>query len=132
YRLAGNRAKYEELIGELRKDLEGVEGDDAKAHELAQALLLNGEGAEAINVLKDRHKRAADLVFDLLCAQLRFKEAFAYADRAAKELEKDEDAALERDQLAMRRGRILAGLGDRDAANQVFRKVLDSTLAGNR
>jgi tetratricopeptide (TPR) repeat protein len=132
HRLAGNRAKYEELIGELRKDLAGVEGDDATARELAHALLLNGEGAEAIAVLKDRYKRGADLVFDLLCAQLKFHEAFAYADRAAKELAKDEDAGYERDQLAMRRGRILAALGDRDAATQVFRGVLDDTLAGAR
>ncbi|MBO0699665.1 MAG: hypothetical protein J2P46_14815 [Zavarzinella sp.] len=132
YRLAGNRAKYQELIGEMRKALAGVEGDDATARDLAHALLLNGDGAEAIAVLKDRHKRGTDLVFDLLCAQLKFHQAFAYADTAAKELAKDEDAGSERDQLAMRRGRILAALGDRDAATQVFRGVLVSTLSSDR
>jgi len=138
HRLAGNRAKYEELIGEVRKELEGVEGDDKKAQKLAHALLLNGEGAEAIAVLNGRNKGGADLVFDLLCAQLKFKEAFAYADQAAKELEKEEKAGgndesgTARDQLAIRRGRMLAALGERDAATQIFRGVLDSTLSGNR
>jgi tetratricopeptide (TPR) repeat protein len=132
HRLAGNRAKFDELIADLRKDLGGVEGDDAAALDLATALLLNGEGAQAIDVLKDRHRRGTDLVFDLLCAQLKFKEAFAYADRAAKELEKHPDADFERDQLAIRRGRILYGLGDRDGATQILRGALDRMLTGGR
>jgi len=131
HRLAGDRAKYEEMIGELRKDLAGVEGDDSAAAVLAHALLINGQGAEAIAVLKDRSKRGSDLVFDLLCAQLKFKEAFAYADRAMKELEKDEDTVAERDQLAIRKAKILAALGDKDSATQVFRGVLDKGLGPN-
>jgi len=131
YRLAGDKAKYDELIGELRKELAGVEGDDSAAAVLADALLKNGQGADAITVLKDRSKRGADLVFDLLCAQLKFKEAFAYADQASKDLEKDEEAILERDQLAIRKGKILAALGDKDAATQVFRGVLDRVLTPN-
>jgi tetratricopeptide (TPR) repeat protein len=129
YRLAGNKAKYDEMIGELRKDLMGVEGDDAAAYELAYALLLNGEGGAAIDVLKGRHKRGSDLMFDLLCAQLKFKEAFAYADAAKKELDDDPQAVSERQQLAIRRGKVLAALGDRDGATQVFRGVLDAALS---
>ena len=131
YRLAGDTAKYQELIAELRKELAGVEGDDSAAAVLADALLKNGQGADAIAVLKDRSKRGADLVFDLLCAQLKFKEAFAYADQAAKELEKDEEAVVERDQLAIRKAKILAALGDKDAATQVFRGALDKVLTPN-
>jgi tetratricopeptide (TPR) repeat protein len=129
YRLAGNKAKYDEIIAELRKDLMGVEGDDAAAYELAYALLLNGEGGAAIDVLKGRHKRGSDLVFDLLCAQLKFQEAFAYADAAKKELDDDPQAVFERQQLAIRRGKILAALGDRDGATQIFRGVLDAALS---
>jgi tetratricopeptide (TPR) repeat protein len=128
YRLAGNKAKYDEIIGDLRKDLMGVEGDDAAAYELAYALLLNGEGGAAIEVLKGRHKRGSDLVFDLLCAQLRFKEAFAYADATKKELDADPQAEPERQQLAIRRGKVLAALGDRDGATQIFRGVLEASL----
>jgi tetratricopeptide (TPR) repeat protein len=131
YRLAGDKAKYDEIIGELRKDLMGVEGDDAAAYVLAHALLLNGQGAEAITVLKDRRKRGTDLVFDLLCAQLKFKEAFAYADAADKELKGDPDSALERDQLALRKAAVLAGLGDRESATQIFRGLFDRGLGPN-
>ena len=116
----------------MRKELAGVEGDDASAFTLAHALLLNGQGADAINVLKERPKREPELVFDLLCAQLKFREAFALADQAAKELEKDEETAFRRDDLDMQRGKVLAGLGDRDAATQVFRGVLDRSLGGDR
>lgn len=126
HRLAGNRAKYDEIIGELRQELEGVEGGDSSAYTLAYALLLNGEGGEAIKVLRGRNRGGADLVFDLLCAQFKFKDAFDYAAAAKKELNRDPDALLARDQLTLREARMLAGLGDRDGATQLFRSVLDT------
>ncbi len=129
YRLAGNKAKYDEIMDDLRKDLVGVEGDDATAFVLAHALLLNGHGADAIKVLKDRPKSQPDLAFDMLAAQLKFREAFALADQAAKELPKDESGAAKRDALDLQRGKVLAALGDRDAATQVFRGLIDRSLA---
>jgi tetratricopeptide (TPR) repeat protein len=130
HRLAGNRAKYDETIAELRKELTGVEGDDSAAYQLAYALLLNGQGPDAIAILKDRGKRGADLAFELLCAQLKFREAFAYADKVAKELEKDEDQPeFARAQLAIRRGKMLAVLGEKDAATQIFRGLTDKIVA---
>lgn len=130
HRLAGNKAEYDKLIEEMRKELGGVEGNDGSAYLLAHALLLNGDGAEAIKVLKERSKRGSDLVFDLLCAQLKFKEAFAYSDKVAKELEQDDETVFERQRLALRRGKVLYALGDKDAATQVFRGALDRILAG--
>lgn len=134
YRLAGNKAKYDELIAEMRKELTGVEGDDGAAYSLAHALLLNGQGADAIAVLKDRPKFRPDLAFDLLAAQLKFKEAFALADKAAKELDKegDDNGGFQKDQLDLQRGKVLAGLGDRDAATQVFRGLIDRGLTAQR
>src|SRR5262249_27065861 len=129
YRLAGNKAKDDEIIAELRKDLMGVEGKDAAAYELAYALLLNGEGGAALGAPKSWPKRGSDLVLDRLCAQRKFQEAFAYADAAKKELDDDPQAVFEREQLAIRRGKILAALGDRDGATQVFRGVLDAALS---
>ena len=129
YRMAGNKAKYEEKIGELRKELAGVEGNDGSAYLLAHSLLLNSRGADAIDVLKERPKHGAGLAFDLLCAQLKFKEAFAFADRAMKELETEEEAGFERSELAIHRGKALAALGETDSATQVFRGLLDQALA---
>jgi hypothetical protein len=130
HRLAGNKEKYEEMMAELRKDLSGVEGDDGTAFVLAYALLLNGRGSDAINVLKDRPKRQPDLAFDMLCAQLKFKDAFDLAAKAAKELAADEGGGPIRDALDLQRGKVLAGLGDHDAATQVFRGLIDRSLGG--
>jgi len=132
HRLAGNKAEYDKIVADLRKDLAGVEGDDGAAFNLAHALLLNGQGAEAIAVLKERPKRQPELIFDMLCAQLKYKEAFELANQVAKELEKDEENAFRRDELDLQKAKVLAGLGDRDAATQVFRGVFDRALSGDR
>ena len=132
HRLAGNKARHDEIIADLRKDLMGVEGDDSAAYVLAYALLLNGRGGEAIDVLKARFKRGSDLVFDLMCAQLKFKDAFAYATAAMKELDADPQAEFEKHELTIRRGKVLAALGERDGATQVFRGALDSALTLSR
>ncbi len=131
FRLSGNLAKYDEIIAELKKELTGVEGDDTTAYSVAVALLLNGRGADAIAMLKERPGKGASLTFDLLCAQLKFKEAFALADKAAKEYEKDEGGYVFKIPLDLERAKVLAGLGDRDAATQIFRGVLDLSLKHN-
>jgi tetratricopeptide (TPR) repeat protein len=129
YRLAGDKAKSDELIEELRKELNGVEGDDAAALVLADALMKNGRGGEAVAALKERTRTgAADQVFDYLCAQLNYRGAFAYADQVLKELAKDENAEFERNRLNTRRAYVLAALGDRDGATQLYRSVLDAAL----
>lgn len=131
HRLAGNQAKYDEIIAELKKELAGVEGDDTTAYNVAIALLLNGRGADAIATLKERPGKGASLTFDLLCAQMKFNEAFALADKAAKEYENDEAGYIFKIALDLERAKVLAGLGDRDAATQVFRGVLDLSTKHN-
>ncbi|HVK14582.1 MAG TPA: hypothetical protein VM597_37940, partial [Gemmataceae bacterium] len=129
YRLAGNQAKSDELIEELRKELSGVEGDDAAALVLADALMKNGRGGEAVAALRERTRTgASDQVFDYLCAQLNYRGAFAYADRVLKELAKDEDAEFERNKLNTRRAYMLAALGDRDGAIQLYRSVTEAAI----
>lgn len=129
YRLAGDKAKSDELIAELQKELNGVEGDDAAALALADALMKNGRGAEAVAALKERTRSgAADQVFDYLCARLDYRGAFAHADQALKVLGKDDAAEFERNKLNVRRATMLAALGDRDGATQLYRSVLDSAL----
>lgn len=132
HRLAGNKAEYDKIITELRKDLSGVEGDDGAAFTLAHALLLNGQGADAVAVLKERPKRQPELVFDMLCAQLKYREAFELANQVSKELQKDEENAFRIDELDLQKAKVLASLGDRDAATQVFRGVIDRSLSGDR
>src|SRR5262249_7463544 len=59
---------------------------------------------------------------------LKFKEAFDLAARAAKELAADEGGGPMRDKLDQQRGKVLAGLGDHDAATQVFRGLIERSL----
>jgi Tfp pilus assembly protein PilF len=129
YRMAGNTAEFEKIIGDLKKQLTGVEGDDGSAYILAYNLLLNRRGSDAATILKDHPKHSPDLAFDLLCAQFRYKEAFALADQVAKELDKEEVPATLRDDLDIQRGKMLAALGDKDAATQVFRGLFDRVFA---
>jgi tetratricopeptide (TPR) repeat protein len=131
YRMAGEKAKYNEMLDEMRKELAGVESNDETALELARTLLLNGKGGEAVNLLRDRTKDGADLVFDLLCAQLKYREAFAYADKALKEKAEEgdeEDRGFTKTMLNLRRARTLALLGDRDSAIQLFRQISDQAI----
>lgn len=130
-RLAGNKAKYDEALGGLRKELTAIEGDDSTAFVLAHALLLNGEGAEAVAVLKERFKRGAAQVFDLLCAQMKYKEAFDLAAKAEKELENEPEARFELQNLRLRKAVMLGILGDKDGATQIFRKEFEP-LQANR
>lgn len=125
HRMAGDKAKYDETIAALRKELTGIEGDDFLAAEVAQTLMLNGEGGEAVKLLKDRPGAASTHVFDLLCAQMKFREAFAFADKALKEMEKEENHEELQQLLNFRRLVVLAGLGEMDAATQLSRKLLD-------
>ena len=57
YRLAGNKAKYDKLIAELRKELAGVEGDDGSAFTLAARAIAKWPGRGC----HQRSKRTAEV-----------------------------------------------------------------------
>lgn len=130
HRMAGDIAKSDELIDQMRKDVEGVEGGGRQALALARALLVNGKSTEAITILK-RHRNADPaMAFDFLCAQMKFREAFAFATDVEKQMvgENDNELAESLYRLKLVKARVLAGLGDRDAAIQIFRGLRDDLV----
>ena len=120
-RLAGNAAKFDEAVADIKKAADAAGDDRNEVRMAADALLLNGRAEDALKLLLDK-KRNLALTFDLLCAQMRFKEAFALVDAARDE---DTDPG-ERSEIEVRRARMLYMLGDRDSALQLFRKLAES------
>jgi tetratricopeptide (TPR) repeat protein len=116
-RLAGNTKEFDAKIAEINK----FAGDplDAQALEdYAIALLLNGKPNDAVKILTGQKKGMA-FTFDLLCAQMKFKEAFDLVDEARR---RDTDPH-ERIDIEIRRARMLYLLGEKDAALQFFGKI---------
>jgi hypothetical protein len=113
FRLAGDAKAAADEIAALKKL------EDADEWAIVRGLLLAGEPLDPAERL--RKTRTAEL-FDLLVAQLRYKDAFAVADPAG-----DDDLLHG---LAFRRARALYLLGDKDRAGQLFGKVA-SGLTGS-
>jgi hypothetical protein len=119
-RLAGNAKAFNEKMNEIRKSADDANDDKPGLRLDADALLLNGRPDEAIKVLADKKKELA-LVFDLLCARMKHKEAFALVDDARR---RDTDPA-ERSEIEIRRARMLHLLGEHEAALQLFGKIAE-------
>lgn len=119
-RLAGNTKAFNEKIAEIKKAAEESMDDRATLRMDADALMLNGRANDAIKILTEKKTEMA-LTFDLLCAQMKHKEAFALVDEARRR----DTNPMERDEIEVRRARMLAVLGDRDSAEQLFKKLVN-------
>jgi tetratricopeptide (TPR) repeat protein len=114
-RLAGDTAAFEETVQKIRTSPEAVSERDWGAWGAARALLLNDRPQDALELLKP-HRRTA--VFDLLCAQLRFQEAFALIDKVKGEDRPEIDVELAR--LEILQARTLHLLGEKEKAVKLF------------
>ena len=123
-RLAGNQKASDEKLARLKQEAEEQQEDWNKLRMDTNALFLNGRANEAITVLVDK-KRQMAFTFDLLCSQMRHKEAFELVDDARR---KDTDEN-ERQEIEIRRARMLALLGDRDSALQIFKGIAEKMKA---
>lgn len=121
YRLANMEDKHKKTIEEIVKSAEG--GDEEAPYlvrNAAEALLMNGRSKQAIDLMIEK-KQPLGLAFDILCAQMRHKEAFDLIDLARKR----DTQPLERTEVEIRRARMLYWLGEKDSATQLFRKLVD-------
>ncbi len=117
-RLAGNHERVEELIADLKNRAAG-DGDTLNAFRtLAETLLMNRRAEQGIQLLLDKKVYSA-LTFDLLCAQLRYREAFDLAEAARQELNNPQ----EHQELEIRRARVLYLLGEKETALQLFGRL---------
>jgi hypothetical protein len=120
-RLAGNAKDFDEKIKELRDAASKDEPETFRQD--IDALLLNRKAAEAISIMSDK-KKELSLAFDLLCAQMKHKEAFDLVNEARR---RDTDPN-ENKEIRVRRARMLYLLGDKDAA-QLFNVLADEIKA---
>jgi tetratricopeptide (TPR) repeat protein len=84
---------------------------------VVKGLLLNERPTEALERLA-KSPVIRDVAFDLLVAQMRYREAFALADKPAGEGEEDD-----RRKFTVRHARALYLIGEHDQAGQLFARV---------
>ena len=120
-RLAGETAKFDELVEDIRKAATNEAAEDFEIRQGIDALLLNGKTKLAIEIIVDR-KRELGLGFDLLCAQMKHKEAFALVDEARQK----GTELRERHHIEIRRAKMLYQLGEKDAAKQLFGTLVNN------
>ncbi len=119
YRLSGDTKALDKTLEAMVESLGNA--DRYLVRQIAESMLLNGKPAEAIELLLDK-KRNVAMTFDLLAAQTKYSEAFAFA-RAVKL-----DDPEEKFQIDLRRARLLYLTGERDSAIQLFDALAERTL----
>jgi tetratricopeptide (TPR) repeat protein len=111
-RLGGNATALDQALTELRKYAEGREGCEAEGWHAIKALFLNDRPVEALALLA-RCSRHADVYFEVLVAQGRYREALAAADALPGN-------HPDRPLVEVLRGRTLSMLGEKEKARAVF------------
>jgi predicted Zn-dependent protease len=107
-RLAGEQKAFEECCRELRKASADKPENDPSHWLAAKALFLNDQPDDALSILiKSKNYFAA---FEILVAQMKYKEAFSLADKVAA------GDAKTRPMLDLLRARTLYQLGEKDQA----------------
>ena len=122
-RLAGNEEAFAERTRALR---EWARTNEGQAWYCAEALLVNDQVDEALELLRSDH---ASTAFQILCYQLRYREAFELAGISyprglnsewfqfvARDAAAGSRDAEERFRMAVHAARLLPGLGERELA----------------
>jgi tetratricopeptide (TPR) repeat protein len=119
HRLAGNAKGLEQALADIRKNA-ADKMDDNSVWLPAKALFLNGASEDALE-LAARKGHKIEAAFEILCAQLKFREAFDLADKATKSPE-----------LEIARARTLYLLGEKEKAEPVFTRFGDAIKKGEQ
>ncbi|HET6574714.1 MAG TPA: hypothetical protein VFG68_13995 [Fimbriiglobus sp.] len=129
-RMAGRTKEADELIDRQKDaDLGGQSRGDG-LDEATLALMLNGHPLDGIDRLTARHN-APHILADMLAARLQFQDALDLVAAEKFDAASGLDAGRLRQLYATRKGRLLAQLGERDAAAQVFTQVAERITAGD-
>lgn len=112
YRLARDQKAFSEHLDKLAK-LE----DPNEEWTIIKSMLLNERVSDAFERLA-KSPMHGEMAFDLLVAQMRFREAFELARKV--NFAEDEES---RRRFGIKHARALHLIGDRDAAGQLFAKI---------
>ena len=125
-RMAG-QAKDADAVGDAARVADDLTGTGFGVDPQTMALMLNGRELDGIDRMREK-KNAPHILADVLAARLQFKEALS---KVGDGLDKapDPDGELPpaslTTQYAARKGRLLAQLGQREAAVQVFNQTAE-------
>jgi predicted Zn-dependent protease len=117
HRLAGNQKEFDATIAAILKYAADAPASDkaTNAFHAAKALFLNEKPEEALKVLKDGGR--TDMAFEILCIQLRFREAFHLAEQVRK------SGGTMAPWLEILEARTRYLLGETDKAKEMFAKL---------
>jgi tetratricopeptide (TPR) repeat protein len=117
HRLAGNAKGLEQALADLRKNA-ADKMDDLSVWLPAKALFLNGASEDALE-LTARKGHKVEAAFEILCAQLKFHEAFELAAKVTNSPE-----------LAIAQARVQYLLGEKEKAVALFTRFGDAVKKG--
>jgi tetratricopeptide (TPR) repeat protein len=115
-RLANDKKQFDKLIEDILGRARPIARDGGDVLPYAKALFFNGRANDAIALLTTA-KAERQLLFNVLAAQMRYKEAFALV-REARESKHHEAATLE-----MLQAKALAFLGEKEEALTLVKKA---------
>ncbi|HKI33457.1 MAG TPA: hypothetical protein VKA46_16500 [Gemmataceae bacterium] len=120
-RLAGDGDGFSATAADIRKHVAGPDGGDVEGWYAAKALFLNDRPADALALLA-RTNFNADVRFEVLVAQGRYREAFEVAALKADDPQKP--------LLEVLRARTLYTLGEKDQAQTIFTRLAGEIKGG--
>ncbi len=121
-RLAGKTKEFNESL-DLLRELAGRDHDDGERLPYsAKAMLLNDQTEEGLKTLMATNHRS--LAFEILAAQMRYKEAFALADAARKGMDRDLP------ELELVEARLRWLLGEKKRAAEIFDRQAGNLVPG--
>ncbi|MBY0526958.1 MAG: hypothetical protein K2R98_26430 [Gemmataceae bacterium] len=120
HRLAGQTSEFNATLEAMRKAAESETGHGVR--QAAKAFFLNDCPSDGVALLL--RKKQALPAFEVLCTQLRYRDAFEMLQKAST----DEDNPAQA--LDLRRAYHLYQIGDRDQALQVLAKAAEALRAG--
>lgn len=122
-RLAGDADAFDKSAADLRKYAEGRPENDVETWYAAKALFLNDRPADALALLA-KTTQHADVYFEVLAAQGRYREAFEAADAVKA-------GHPHKPLVELLRARALYHLGEKDKAQAIFAKVAEGIKEGD-
>jgi tetratricopeptide (TPR) repeat protein len=114
-RLAGDAKGFDEALADLRKSADAERLLGPEHIHLAKVLFLNDRSADAVDVLvRSPYLNLPTMAFEVLIAQMKFKEALEFADQA-KTAGSEQAPVLE-----ILKARTLYLLGEKEKATAIF------------
>ncbi len=129
-RMAGKTAAADELLDDERDSADRLTGATDAVDAPTLALFCNDRPADAIARLRAR-RNAPQILADVLAAQLQFRPALDLLNERSRKLDEEAgvDVAALKPLYGARRGLMLARLGERDAAAQLFEQAHAQVMA---